>query len=87
MKIMLIEKYRDRKIVLLFLRIGEDVVGGFLYPGLVLQGVNLLNIDNVPHLLGLLRSSSSTEVDTDPSNLHADVGISFTSCGLFRLSN
>ena len=57
---MLIEKYRDRKIVLLFLRIGEDVVGGFLYPGLVLQGVHLLNIDNVPHLLGLLRSSSTT---------------------------
>ena len=84
---MLIEKYRDRKIVLLFLRIGEDVVGGFLYPGLVLQGVHLLNIDNVPHLLGLLRSSSTTEVDTDPSNLHANIGTSFTDCGLFRLSN
>ena len=87
MKIMLIEKYRDRKIVLLFLRIGEDVVGGFLYPGLVLQGVHLLNIDNVPHLFSFLRSSTTTEGNTDPTNLHADIGTSFTDCGLFRLSN
>ena len=79
--------YRDREIVLIFLRIGEDVVGGFLYPGLVLQGVHLLNIHNIPLLFGLQCSSSPTEGDTDPSNLHADIGTSFTDCGLFRLSN
>ena len=71
----------------LFLRIWEDVVGAFLYPGLVLQSVHLLNIDNVPHLFGLRRSSSSTKVDPDPSNLHAELSASFTDCCLRCLSN
>ena len=70
-----------------FLRIWEDVVGGFLYPGLVLQGVHLLNIHNVLLLFGLPRSSSTTEVDTDSSTLHADIGTSFTDFRLFCLEN
>ena len=73
--------------MLLCRRIWEDVVGTFLYPSLVLHGVHLLHIDNVPLLFGLSRSSPSTEVDPDPSNLQAEVSTSFTDCRLTCLSN
>ena len=71
--------------MLFLLRIGEDVVGAFLDPRLVLQGVHLLQIDDVPLGAGLRGSPSCSEVDTDPGNLHADIDTSFTDFRLYCL--